>query len=90
MKRLLYLLLGVLALLSATGCSKDEGTMVTDADRAKLLQKQLDSTEKQIADIQNNPNMPPQVKAQAIANIRAGAARASSGAQAGQAQGKKK
>lgn len=89
MKRQLYLLLGMLALLSATGCNKDEGTMVTDADRAKLKQTQLDNTEKQIADIQNNPNMPPQVKARAIASIRAGAARASAGAQSGQAQGKK-
>ena len=63
--------------------------MVSDADVARLKQEQAAGIEKQIADIQNNPNMPADVKERAIGNIRAGAARAAAGAQSGQAQGKK-
>ena len=89
MRRSFLPFVGILA-LCAVGCSQDQGTMVTDADAAKLRDKQLANTEKQIAEIQNNPNMPADVKERAIGNIRAGAARASAGAQAGQAQGSKK
>ncbi len=89
MKRFLLPFVGILA-LCAIGCNQDKGEMVSDADAAKLREKQLANTEKQITDIQNNPNMPADVKERAIGNIRAGAARASAGVQAGQAQGSKK
>jgi hypothetical protein len=78
----------VLALgLSITGCSQDQGTIVTDTDAAKAAADQAAAIEKQIADVQANPKMSASQKQTVINNIRAGAARASAGSQAGKSAG---
>ena len=89
MRRFTSLMLGVLALVGVMGCSKDQGTMVTDQDAEKLRREQITNAEKQIKETQDNPNIPAGQKQTIINNIRSGAARASAGAQSGQAGAKK-
>ena len=79
-----------LMLLGGAACNKDEGVLVTPQDQAKLAQKQQESAAKQIADIEKDPSIPAAQKQMIIKNIRAGAARAAAGAQAGQAAATKK
>jgi hypothetical protein len=78
----------VLALgLSIAGCNQDQGTVVTDADAAKLAANQAAAAEKQIADIQADPKMSASQKQSIINTIRAGVARSAAGSQAGKASG---
>ena len=83
--------LGVLALLMGAGCtSKDEGVTVTDQDAAALRAKAAANVEKQIADIEKDPNIPAAQKKQIISQIKAGAARATQGSQSGMSGATKK
>lgn len=90
MGRRVSLILGVLSLVVVFGCSKDEGTMVSDADVARLKQEQAANIEKQIKNVESNPNLSAGQKQNIIGTIRAGAARAAAGTQSGQASGSKK
>lgn len=73
MNRFLCASILVLAGLQLTGCTSasDLGTTTTDATSAP-------NYEKQIADIQNNPNIPDDKKQIAIAQIRGNMSRAAS------------
>lgn len=78
----------VLALgLSITGCNKDQGTVVTDADASKMAAAQAAAAQKQIADIQADPKMSAPQKQAIINTIRAGVARSAAGSQAGKSSG---
>jgi hypothetical protein len=73
--------------LSVAGCSQDQGTVVTEADAAKIQAAQAAGIAKQIADVEANKNMSAAQKQMVISQIRAGAARSAAGSQAGKASG---